>query len=137
EATAYGTRVIVDTFTDAGVPVTELVVAGGLIKNSMLMQIYSDVTDLPLSIIGSAQGPALGSAMHAAVAAGAFADIREAAQAMGSVQRHVYTPIPENVAAYEKLFLEYLELHDHFGRGGNDVMRRLRKFRREALERKN
>ncbi|WP_232836871.1 ribulokinase [Lentzea terrae] len=136
EATAYGTRVIVDTFTDAGVPVTELVVAGGLIKNSMLMQIYSDVTDLPLSIIGSAQGPALGSAMHAAVAAGAFADIREAAQAMGSVQRHVYTPNPENVAAYEKLFLEYLELHDHFGRGGNDVMRRLRKYRREALERK-
>lgn len=137
EATAYGTRVIIDTFTDSGVPVTELVIAGGLIKNPLLMQIYSDVTDLPLSVIGSAQGPALGSAMHAAVAAGAYADIRAAAAAMGSVQRHVYTPIPENVEAYEKLFLEYLELHDHFGRGGNDVMRRLRKFRREALERKN
>lgn len=137
EATAFGTRVIIDTFTDSGVPVTELVIAGGLIKNSVLMQIYSDVTNLPLSIIGSAQGPALGSAMHAAVAAGAYQDIRDAAQSMGSVQRHVYTPVPENVEAYERLFVDYLELHDHFGRGGNDVMRRLRKYRREALEGKN
>ena len=90
-----------------------------------------------LSVIGSAQGPALGSAMHAAVAAGAFGDIRGAANAMGSVQRHVFTPIPENVEAYERLFLDYLELHDYFGRGVNDVMRRLRKFRRDALEGKN
>jgi L-ribulokinase len=134
EATAFGTRVIVDAFTDSGVSVTELVIAGGLMKNKLLMQIYADVTDLPLSVIGSSQGPALGSAMHAAVAAGAFADIREAAAAMGSVQRHVFTPVPENVDAYERLFLEYQELHDHFGRGGNDVMRRLRKFRRDALE---
>ncbi|MFC3898347.1 ribulokinase [Lentzea rhizosphaerae] len=137
EATAFGTRVIIDTFTDAGVPVTELVIAGGLVKNRLLMQIYADVVNLPLSIIGSAQGPALGSAMHAAVAAGAFEDIREAAGHMGSVQRHVFTPIPENVEAYERLFLDYLELHDYFGRGVNDVMRRLRKFRRDALEGKN
>ncbi|MET9628889.1 ribulokinase [Lentzea sp. NPDC006480] len=137
EATAFGTRVIVDTFTDAGVPVTELVIAGGLIKNRLLMQIYADVTDLPLSVIGSEQGPALGSAMHAAVAAGAYEDIREAAGAMGSVQRNVFMPIPQNVVAYERLFVEYQELHDHFGRGGNDVMRRLRKFRREALEGKS
>jgi L-ribulokinase len=137
EATAFGTRVIVDTFTDSGVPVTELVIAGGLIKNPLLMQIYADVTNLPLSVIGSAQGPALGSAMHAAVAAGAYEDIRAAAAEMGSVRRNVFMPIPENVEAYEKLFLDYQELHDYFGRGGNDVMRRLRKFRREALERKN
>ncbi|MFI6096186.1 ribulokinase [Lentzea sp. NPDC051213] len=137
EATAFGTRVIIDTFTDAGVPVTELVIAGGLTKNELLMQIYADVTDLPLSVIGSAQGPALGSAMHAAVAAGAHADIRAAAAAMGSVRRNVFTPIPGNVEAYERLFLEYQELHDHFGRGGNDVMRRLRRLRREALEGKN
>ncbi|WP_236703698.1 ribulokinase [Lentzea aerocolonigenes] len=137
EATAFGTRVIIDTFTDAGVPVTELVIAGGLVKNPLLMQIYADVVNLPLSVIGSAQGPALGSAMHAAVAAGAFEDIRGAANAMGSVQRHVFTPIPENVEAYERLFLDYLELHDYFGRGVNDVMRRLRKFRRDALEGKN
>ncbi|MFD7654267.1 ribulokinase [Actinosynnema sp. NPDC059797] len=132
EATAYGTRVIVDSYTDAGIPVTELVIAGGLVKNRLLMQIYADVTNLPLSVIGSEQGPALGSAMHAAVAAGAHADIRAAADAMGSVQRGVYRPIPENVEAYERLFVEYQELHDHFGRGANEVMHRLKAMRRAA-----
>ncbi|SDG60078.1 L-ribulokinase [Lentzea fradiae] len=137
EATAFGTRVIIDGFTDAGVPVTELVIAGGLMKNRLLMQIYADVVNLPLSVIGSAQGPALGSAMHAAVAAGSYPDIRAAAAAMGSVRHNAFTPIPENVEAYERLFLEYQELHDYFGRGANDVMHRLRGYRRDALERKS
>ncbi|MEU7476901.1 ribulokinase [Lentzea sp. NPDC042327] len=137
EATAFGTRVIIDAFTDSGVPVTELVIAGGLVKNELLMQIYADVVNLPLSVIGSAQGPALGSAMHAAVAAGAHPDIRKAAAAMGSVRRNVFTPVPENVEAYERLFLDYLELHDYFGRGANDVMHRLRQYRRDALEGKS
>jgi L-ribulokinase len=132
EATAFGTRMIVEAFTDSGVPVTELVVAGGLMQNALLMQIYADVTNLPLSTIGSAQGPALGSAMHAAVAAGAFADIRAAAAAMGSVNSGVYQPIPENAAVYEQLFMEYADLHDHFGRGGNDVMHKLKALRRAA-----
>jgi L-ribulokinase len=133
EATAFGTRMIVEAFTEAGVPVTELVVAGGLVKNDLLMQIYADVTNLPLSTIGSAQGPALGSAMHAAVAAGAHPDIRAAAAAMGSVGETVHRPVPENVAAYEKLYMEYADLHDLFGRGGNDVMHRLKAMRRAAV----
>ncbi|MDQ3789226.1 MAG: ribulokinase [Actinomycetota bacterium] len=133
EATAFGTRVIVEAFAEAGVPVTELIVAGGLLKNELLMQIYADVTNLPLSTIRSAQGPALGSAMHAAVAAGAYEDIRAAADAMGSVDSGVYQPIPENVAVYEQLYMEYADLHDHFGRGGNDVMHRLRALRRAAV----
>lgn len=133
EATAFGTRVIVESFAESGVPVTELVVAGGLVRNALLMQIYADVTGLPLSTIRSAQGPALGSAMHAAVAAEAYADIRAAAVAMGSVNSGVYRPIPEHTAVYEKLFMEYADLHDHFGRGGNDVMHRLRALRREAV----
>ncbi len=135
EATAFGTRVIVEAFAEAGVPVTELVVAGGLLQNALLMQIYADVTNLPLSTIGSAQGPALGSAMHAAVAAGAYDDIRAAADAMGSVNTAVYRPVPENVAVYEQLYMEYADLHDHFGRGGNDVMHRLRALRRAAVAR--
>ena len=132
EATAYGTRVIVDSYTDAGIPVTELVIAGGLLRNPLLMQIYADVTNLPLSVIGSEQGPALGSAMHAAVAAGAHADIHAAAKAMGSVKRGVYLPIPDNVEAYERMFVEYQELHDYFGRGANEVMHRLKARRRAA-----
>ncbi|WP_045731853.1 ribulokinase [Pseudarthrobacter chlorophenolicus] len=132
EATAFGTRTIVEAFRDAGVPVKEFIVAGGLLKNKLLMQIYADVTGLQLSTIGSAQGPALGSAIHAAVAAGHYADIREAAAAMGSEPGEVYTPIPENVAAYEELFREYKALHDYFGRGSNDVMHRLKAIQRRA-----
>jgi L-ribulokinase len=132
EATAYGTRVIVDSYTDAGIPVTELVIAGGLLRNPLLMQIYADVTNLPLSVIGSEQGPALGSAMHAAVAAGAYDDIHAAAKAMGSIKRGAYLPIPDNVEAYERMFVEYQELHDYFGRGVNEVMHRLKARRRAA-----
>ncbi|MEI7030654.1 ribulokinase [Streptomyces pratensis] len=136
EATAFGTRTIVETFTAAGVPVDELIIAGGLVRNPFLMQLYSDVLGLPLSIIRSAQGPALGSALHAAVAAGAHLDVRAAATAMGSVDRAVYRPRPAEADAYDRLFAEYVALHDHFGRGGNDVMRRLRAMRRSAIESK-
>ena len=132
EATAFGTRTIVDAFESAAVPVTELIIAGGLTKNALLMQIYADVTRRPLSIIGSTQGPALGAAMHAAVAAGTYPDIRAAAHAMGKVHRRVYLPDPQRAAAYERLYSEYRVLHDYFGRGINDVMHRLRHIRAEA-----
>ena len=132
EATAFGTRTIVDAFRDSEVPVKEFIVAGGLLKNKLLMQIYADVTGLQLSTIGSGQGPALGAAIHAAVAAGKYPDIRAAAAAMGSEPGAIYTPIPENVAAYEELFREYRALHDYFGRGNNEVMHRLKRIQRNA-----
>src|SRR5689334_6829396 len=132
EATAFGTRRIIQAFDESGVPVSELVVAGGLLSNALLMQIYADVTGLPLSTIGSAQGPALGAAMHAAVAAGAHPDSHAAAKAMGSRRRGVYQPDPERAAAYDELYAEYLTLHDYFGRGANDVMHRLKARRRAA-----
>ena len=132
EATAFGARVIVETFNAAGVPVTEFIVAGGLMKNQLLMQIYADVLNLPLSTIGSTQGPALGSAIHAAVAAGLYPDIMAASEAMGSVNKAVVIPIPENVAAYNALFAEYRLLHDYFGRGANEVMHRLKAIARDA-----
>jgi L-ribulokinase len=132
ESTAFGTRKIIESFEAAGVPVTELVVAGGLLKNAFLMQVYADVTRRPLSLIDSAQGPALGSAMHAAVAAGAYPDIRAAAHAMGKVRRAVYTPDPSRADTYDRLYTEYSLLHDYFGRGANDVMHRLKQLRRDS-----
>ncbi|MCH5678024.1 anhydro-N-acetylmuramic acid kinase, partial [Streptomyces gilvus] len=107
EATAFGTRTIIEAFEKSGVPVEELIIAGGLTKNALLMQIYADVTRRPLSIIGSTQGPALGAAMHAAVAAGAYADIQAAAGAMGKADRGVYQPDPERALAYDRLYDEY------------------------------
>jgi L-ribulokinase len=132
ESTAFGTRMIIDTFSASGVPVTELVVAGGLIKSAPLMQIYADVTRRPLSVIGSGQGPALGSAIHAAVAAGAYPDVPAAAAAMGRIDRDVYRPDQARADVYDELYAEYVQLHDYFGRGANEVMHRLRVIRDRA-----
>ncbi|MER3553037.1 MAG: ribulokinase [Meiothermus sp.] len=132
EATAYGTRLIIETFRGSGVAVEEYVAAGGLPKNRMLMQIYADVLGMPLSVIGSEQGPALGSAMHAAVAAGVYPDIRAAAEKMGKIRKNVYVPIAEHQKIYDQLYAEYVILHDYFGRGGNDVMRRLKRLSQQV-----
>lgn len=132
EATAYGTRMIVDTFAQSGVPVKEFIVAGGLLKNTFLMQLYSDVTRLPISTIDTDQGPALGSAIHAAVASGIYANVNEAANAMGKVRKHVYLPNEERSQQYDLLYREYVELHDYFGRGANNVMKRLKQIKREG-----
>jgi L-ribulokinase len=133
ESTAFGARTIVEAFVNSGVPVDDIVVAGGLAKNRLLMQIYADVLRLPLSVIGSEQGPALGSAIHAAVAADAYPDVTSAAAAMSRPAQAVYEPIVENADRYDELFAEYTMLHDHFGRGGNDVMRRLKNTRRDVV----
>ena len=135
ESTAFGTRKIVETFVEAGVPVSEFVVAGGLLKNQFLMQMYSDVTRLPLSTIVSEQGPALGSAIHAAVAAGAYPDVRTAAAAMGKRVEKAYTPDEEAAKVYDELYAEYSTLHDYFGRGANEVMSRLKALRRRQSTR--
>ncbi|MFB4307145.1 ribulokinase [Actinomadura sp. GTD37] len=127
EATAFGARMIVETFEASGVPVEEFVVAGGLVKNAFLMQVYADVLRRPLSVIGSAQGPALGSAVHAAVAAGAHPDITSAAAAMGRRVPSAYVPDRARADAYDALYEIYRGLHDHFADGA--IMHRLRALR--------
>src|SRR6478735_6337570 len=102
EATAFGARMIVETFGVSGVPVREFVVAGGLLRNRPLMQLYADVLRMPISIIGSEQGPALGSAIHAAVAAGAYENVRAASETMGRVARAVYRPDPTAAEVYDR-----------------------------------
>lgn len=136
EATAYGTRIIVEAFEAAGVPVEEFVVAGGLKRNAALMQTYADVLRRPVSIAASDQAPALGAAIHAAVAAGAYRDVPEAAAAMGRVVTAAYAPDPARARTYDLLYAEYRELHDHFAaRGGasSEVLHRLRRLRNDAL----
>lgn len=134
EATAYGTREIIDAFDAQGVAVNELVAAGGLPeKNALLCQIFADVTGRPFKLSGSAQAPALGAAMHAAVAAGIYSDIQAAAEQMGKLKAEVVRPIPRNQATYDQLFQEYKTLYDYFGRGANDVMKRLKAIKHAAL----
>jgi L-ribulokinase len=133
EATAFGTRKIVETFTASGVPVTEFVAAGGLLANEFLMQVYADVLRMPVATCASEQAPALGSAIHAAIAAGAYPDVRAAGAAMGARGGVTYQPDAAAADAYDRLYAEYERLHDHFGRGGDDVMHRLHAIRKEAL----
>jgi L-ribulokinase len=139
EATAYGTRVIVEAFEKNGVPIRELVACGGLPEKSpLLMQIYADITGRPFKVSASKQTPALGSAMFGAVAAGkaagGYGSIFDAAKTMAHLKDDVYRPVPEHRAVYDTLFSEYLQLHDYFGRGGNDVMKRLKALRSEQRQ---
>jgi L-ribulokinase len=138
ESTAFGTREIIEALTSNGVPVTRIVAAGGLPeRNKLLMQIYADVTNREFGIVRSALAGALGAAMHGAVAAGAaeggYADIDDAARAMGGLKDELFRPIPAHVAIYDRLYSDYKILYDYFGRGENDVMKRLRALRREVL----
>ncbi len=139
EATAFGTRVIVEAFEQNGVAVNEFVTCGGLPeKNKLLMQIYADVTGRELKVTASTQTPALGSAMFGAVAAGRAAggydSIFEATPRMARLKKETFQPIQENQRVYDQLFAEYVTLHDYFGRGANDVMKRLKHAKAQARQ---
>lgn len=139
EATAFGTRVIIEAFEANDVPIREIVACGGLAEKSpLIMQIYADVTGRPFRLSAADQTPALGSAMFGAVAAGAgaggHATIEDAARAMARLKDESYEPIPKHVATYDVLYREYVRLHDYFGRGENNVMKTLRRLRAEATE---
>ncbi len=134
EATAYGTRQIVENFERAGVPVTRIVAAGGLAEqNKLLMQIYADVLNRELRVVKSGQAGALGAAMLGAVAAGGaaggHADILTATQKMGGLREDRYQPVAEHVQVYDQLYAEYSRLSDYFGTE-NSVMKTLRRLRK-------
>lgn len=130
ESTAYGARVILDNYRTSGVPIEVFYASGGVAqKNALAMQIYADVLRMSVHVADAAQGPALGSAIFGAVAAGEYASAAEAARVMGAAEQKVYQPIAENAEVYEKLYQEYKTLHDYFGSGGNDVMKRLKAIR--------
>ncbi len=132
EATIFGARTIIEALRGSGLPVSEIIATGGLTKNPLFMQMYADILRLPVGLITSEQGPALGSAVHAAVAAGLYADVPSAAAVIGGHTPGVYLPDDAAAAAYDVLYAEYTALHDLFGRGGTDVMHRLRALRRGA-----
>ena len=135
EAVGYGTRIIVDNYRENGVAVDVIYASGGVAyKNALAMQIFADIVNMPIRLADAAQGPALGSAMFAAVAAGAYPDTAAATHAMAAPCSKVYTPNPEAAQVYEKLYQEYRTLHEYFGHGGNDVMKRLKEIRSLSLK---
>lgn len=134
EATAFGTRTIVEAFRRGGLQVSELYACGGLPKrNKLLMQIYADVNNMEIKLSDTELTPAIGAAMFAAVVAGkeagGYDSIPEAAEHMARLEEETVRPIAENVEIYEQLFLEYTRLHDMFGKDSDSVMKRVRRLR--------
>jgi L-ribulokinase len=138
EATAYGTRVIIESLEGAGVPVEEIVACGGLpFQNRLLMQLLADVTGRRVLVAGSRQAPALGSAMFGAVAAGAaaggHATITDAAAAMAHLGPDVYQPDRTATLVYDEGYAIYRELHDALAHESS-AMRRLRALQQRSRE---
>ncbi len=130
ESTAFGARVILETFESQNITVNEIFAAGGIAKkDEMMMQIYADVLKKPIKIAETSQAGALGSAINAAVASGIYKNMSEAASKMSKSYIKVYFPKQEDAEIYEKLYAEYKTLHDYFGRGGNNVMKRLQNLK--------
>jgi L-ribulokinase len=131
EATAFGKRVILDSFRKRGVPIHEIVACGGLPeRNKLFMQINADVVGLPIKVSASAQTPALGSAMFGALAAGAavggYDTIEDAAAHMAHLKDEQFTPNPAHKATYGALYAEYVRLHDLFGRDAGSTLKVLK-----------
>jgi L-ribulokinase len=140
ESTVFGTRRIIESLEAGGVAVDRIVACGGLPeRNALLMQLTADITGREVDIAASNQAPAVGSAMYGAVAAGAagggYTTIEAAAAAMARPHLRTCRPDPGARATYDRLYEDYVTLHDTFGRGGNDVMKRLRAIRDEAARR--
>ncbi len=134
EATAFGTRKIIEAFTNKGVAIDELYACGGLAqKNPLLMQIYSNVTGRPIKVAESEQTCALGAAMQAALAAGAYPEIHAAALKMARVRKKSYQPDFRTKPIYDQLYREYTRLHDLFGRDPNSTMKVLKRLKVETL----
>ena len=135
EATAFGTRAIIETFESQGVPVRDIVACGGLAEKSpLVVQIFADVCNRTIRLPRSFQASGLGAAIHGAVAAGYYADFASATAKMAGLQGKAYAPDADSAALYDRLYADYRELHDHFGRGGSEIMKRLRAMRREMAD---
>lgn len=127
EGTAFGGKMIFDNFVANGIEINRVVASGGIAeKDEMYMQIFADVLNREITVSSAAFSGAKGSAIYATVAAGLYDSIVNAAGLLGETEGKHYYPIPENVEAYKKLYAEYVRLHDYFGRGGNDVLKRLK-----------
>ena len=138
EATAFGALTIINRYEEYGVKIDQIVNCGGIAeKNPVVMQIYADVTGRPMKISRSAQTCALGSAIAAAVLAGAHKDYPSALKKMTGLKAKVFKPNAKAHATYKELYVLYKKLHDAFGTkdwNGNlfDVMKGLLEIRRRV-----
>ena len=129
EATAFGTRIIIEAYEENGLNIDELYTCGSLVNNPLIMQIYSDVTGRPIKVASSSQATALGAAILGSVAAGpeygGYGSYAEAIKKMTVPPKKTYKPNRENLEIYNKIFVDYKLLHDFFGRDNPSIMKNL------------
>jgi len=110
EATACGTRHILEDASAHGLKVERIFLGGGGARSPLWLQIHADILKKPVHLARESEACALGAAMSAAVAAGIYAGFDQAARAMVAIERSV-EPNPANVAVYDQLFANYVELY--------------------------
>jgi L-ribulokinase len=111
EATAFGARAIVECFKEQGVLINEIIGVGGIArKSSLVMQILTDVLNMPISVPAKDQAVALGSAMFAAVVGGIYPDVEAAQKALCPPVEKVYTPNAGRAAVYDALYAQYRKM---------------------------
>ncbi|MBQ3100834.1 MAG: ribulokinase [Clostridia bacterium] len=141
EATAFGTKTIIENYKRYGLVTDIIIAAGGIAeKNPFIMQVFADILNIEIAISGSPYAAALGAGIFASVAAGKAAggwdSPEEAALHMGKRKDLVYKPIPENVNVYNSLYEQYVRLHDMFGRDESSVIKKLISIRNEQINKK-
>ena len=134
EATGFGTRLIVEEFEKAGIAIDSIVMSGGIpLKNPMLVQIYADILNREIRVCQTTQAGAVGAAILGVAAASSevtgYHSLVEVTQKLGKKVNKVYKPQQDNIDAYNQLYSEYITLYEYFGKGANDVMKRLNGMR--------
>jgi L-ribulokinase len=141
EATAFGTRKIFETFIASGVPINEIIIVpNNSCENPLLYNILANVTRMEIKIADSSHPCALGSAIYAAVAAGkengGYDVIQDAVRKMARLKEKTYIPNNNDKKTYNRVYSEFTLLHDYFGYGHNNAMKRLRNLRESILDKK-
>lgn len=141
EATTFGTRKIFETFIASGVPINEIIVTGDDLGNfQLLLNILANVTRMEIKVAASPYTSALGASMYAAVSAGeslgGYATIQDASKKMAHLSSKTYMPNNDDKKTYNRLYSEYTLLHDYFGYGHNNAMKRLNNLRNTILQKK-
>ena len=135
EATAFGTRKIVEAFSRRDLPIETIYACGGLAhRNPLVLQIYADVLQRPIRLVPIEQASAFGAAMHGAVAAGFHEDIRRAVRRMAPKARRVFRPVAKHGAVYDEMYKVYSKCHDQFGRDLDSPLKKLRRIREGARQ---
>jgi ribulose kinase len=111
EATACGTRHILEDASAHGLEVRRVFLGGGGARSPLWVQIHADILKRPIHLTRETESCALGAAMAAALAAGWYRDFDEAGRAMVQVER-VVEPAARNAAVYDDLFGRYTRLYE-------------------------